>query len=143
MAGTVRTTSRRTPQSTQVTAPNEGAPPRLRTVAVSKVYADSADTAVEALRGVDLAVAAGEFVAVTGPSGCGKSTLLHLLGGLDVPTSGEVLLNEKALAGLDRTALAAVRNLHVGFVFQSFHLMPPLTAYDDVALPAVLAGRRP
>ena len=90
------------------------APSRLRTVAVSKVYADSSDTAVEALRGVDLTVAAGEFVAVTGPSGCGKSTLLHLLGALDVPTSGEVLLNETALSGLDRTALATVRNVHVG-----------------------------
>ena len=118
-------------------------PPRLRTVAVRKVYADSTDTAVDALRGVDLAVAAGEFVAVTGPSGCGKSTLLHLLGGLDVPTSGDVLLNETVLSGLDRTALAAVRNLHVGFVFQAFHLMPALTAYDNVTLPAVLAGRRP
>jgi len=126
-----------------MSAPVAPARPRLRTVAVSKVYADSADTAVEALRAVDLTVGAGEFVAVTGPSGCGKSTLLHLLGGLDVPTSGEVLLDQTALSGLDRTALAAVRNQHIGFVFQAFHLMPALSAYDNVTLPAVLAGRRP
>ena len=115
-------------------------PARLRADGVTKVYADSEDTAVSALRGVDLSVAPGEFVAVTGPSGCGKSTLLHLLGGLDVASSGEVYLDGAALSSLSRTALAGVRNRRVGFVFQAFHLLPAMSAYDNVTLPAVLAG---
>ena len=119
------------------------ADPRLRAAAVTKVYADAGDTVVEALRGVDLDVAPGEFVAVTGPSGCGKSTLLHLLGGLDVASSGEVYLDKTPLSSLSRTALAAVRNRRVGFVFQAFHLLPAMSAYDNVTLPAVLAGQRP
>jgi putative ABC transport system ATP-binding protein len=116
---------------------------RLRVAAATKVYADRGDTAVEALRGVDLEVAPGEFVAVTGPSGCGKSTLLHLLGGLDVATSGEVYLDGVAVSSLSRTSLAALRNRRVGFVFQAFHLLPAMSAYDNVTLPAVLAGERP
>ena len=116
---------------------------RLRAHAVTKVYADSENSSVSALRGVDLCVAPGEFVAVTGPSGCGKSTLLHLLGGLDVASSGEVYLDEKPLSSLSRTALAAVRNRRVGFVFQAFHLLPAMSAYDNVTLPAVLAGEAP
>ena len=119
------------------------APPRLRASGVTKVYADSADSRVEALRGVDIAVAQGEFLAVTGASGCGKSTLLHLLGALDVPTTGEVWLDEEPLSRLSRTQLAAIRNGRIGFVFQAFHLMPALTAYDNIALPAVLCGMRP
>jgi putative ABC transport system ATP-binding protein len=121
---------------------NPVAPPRLRAAAVTKTYDDGA-SGVAALRGVDFSVAPGEFVAVTGPSGCGKSTLLHLLGGLDVATAGEVYLDEQPLSALSRTALAAVRNRRVGFVFQAFHLLPALTAYDNVTMPAVLAGERP
>jgi len=116
--------------------------PRLRAAGVTKTYDDGA-SGVAALRGVDLVVAAGEFVAVTGPSGCGKSTLLHLLGGLDVATSGDVFLDEQPLSALSRTALATLRNRQVGFVFQAFHLLPAMTAYDNVTLPAVLAGERP
>lgn len=113
---------------------------RLRAEGVTKVYAGADDASAFALRGVDLSVAPGEFVAVTGPSGCGKSTLLHLLGGLDVATSGEVYLDGTALSSLSRTALAGVRNRSVGFVFQAFHLLPAMSAYDNVSLPAVLAG---
>ena len=118
------------------------ASPRLRATAVTKTY-DDGDAGVAALRGVDLVVGQGEFVAVTGPSGCGKSTLLHLLGGLDVATTGDVFLDEQALSTLSRTALATLRNRRVGFVFQAFHLLPALSAYDNVTLPAVLAGERP
>jgi len=114
----------------------------LRAGGITKVYADSADSRVDALRGVDIEVGAGEFVAVTGPSGCGKSTLLHLLGALDVPTAGEIFLDEQPLSRLSRTELAAIRNARIGFVFQAFHLMPALTAYDNVTLPAVLSGQR-
>jgi len=96
--------------------------------------------AVDALRGVDFSVDRGEFVSVMGPSGSGKSTLLHLLGGLDTPSEGEVVLEGRALAGLSRTELARVRNRRVGFVFQLFNLVPSLTVEENVALPAAIAG---
>lgn len=95
---------------------------------------------VEALRGVDLRVARGEFVAVTGPSGSGKSTLLHLLGGLDEPTGGSVAVDGHELCKLSDDALADVRRRLIGFVFQSFNLLPVLTAEENVALPLILAG---
>jgi putative ABC transport system ATP-binding protein len=88
---------------------------------------------IEALRGVDLAVNAGEFVAITGPSGSGKSTLLHLLGGLDQPTSGEVLFRGHNLA--NAFDLDAYRSQRVGFVFQAFHLLPTLRAIENVQVP--------
>jgi putative ABC transport system ATP-binding protein len=94
---------------------------------------------VEALRGVDLRVARGEFVAIMGPSGSGKSTLLHLLGGLDEPTSGSVVVAGQELAKLDDNALSEMRRRHIGFVFQSFNLLPVLTTEENVALPLVLA----
>src|SRR5207245_4690654 len=96
---------------------------------------------VEALRGIDLEVARGEFVAVMGPSGSGKSTLLHLLGGLDTPTSGEVLIDGRPLAGLSRSQLAAMRRDQIGFVFQLYNLIPSLTVAENVALPAIAAGQ--
>src|SRR5919199_2032279 len=92
----------------------------------------SAGLAVDALRGGDLAVARGEFVAVMGPSGCGKSTLLHLLGGLDRPTAGEVRFEGTPLSALDLDAFRARR---IGFVFQSFYLLPTLTAVENVQVP--------
>jgi putative ABC transport system ATP-binding protein len=95
---------------------------------------------VRALRGVDLTVEAGEFVAVMGPSGCGKSTLLNLVAGLDRPTDGEVLLAGERLAAKDENELARLRRVHVGFVFQFFNLLEGMTALENVALPAVLAG---
>jgi ABC-type lipoprotein export system ATPase subunit len=98
---------------------------------------------VRAVDGVDLAVAAGETVAVMGPSGCGKSTLLHLLGGLDRPSGGEVWLGGRRIDQIGERALARMRRTAVGFVFQAFHLMDELTAIENVELPALLDGRSP
>ena len=104
---------------------------------MARVYGDG-EAAVHALRGVSLAVAPGERVAITGPSGCGKTTLLHLLGGLDRPTGGEVRFEGVPFAAA-RTAAAAQRR-HLGFIFQSFGLLPALTARENVELPLALAG---
>ena len=98
---------------------------------------------VRAVDGVDLDVDLGESLAVMGPSGCGKSTLLHLLGGLDRPTGGEVLLGRRRIDHLGEKALARMRRTAVGFVFQAFHLMDELTAVENVELPALLDGRSP
>lgn len=108
-------------------------------VGVSKVY-DTGKIQVEALRHIDLKVQRGEFVAVVGPSGSGKSTLLNLLGCLDTPTSGEYHLAGEAVAGLDRDGLADVRNRRVGFIFQSFNLLPALTALENVEMPMLFGG---
>jgi putative ABC transport system ATP-binding protein len=106
---------------------------------VSRVHG-SGEAAVHALRGIDLAVAPGELVAVMGPSGSGKSTLLNLAGGLDAPTSGAVLVEGTDLAGLGAAELAAVRRRAIGYVFQDFNLIPALTAAENVALPRELDG---
>jgi putative ABC transport system ATP-binding protein len=98
------------------------------------------DTTVHALRGVDLAVQAGELVAVMGPSGSGKSTLLHLAGGLDSPTSGSVFVEGRDLAGLKPAEVAAVRRRSAGYVFQDLNLIPALTALENVSLPRELDG---
>ena len=95
---------------------------------------------VHALRGVDVSVAEGEFVAVTGPSGCGKSTLLNLLGGLDRPTAGEIELAGRRVDGLSEANWAHVRRAEIGFVFQFFNLIGNLSVADNVELPALLAG---
>jgi len=95
------------------------------------------------LRGVGLRLSAGEAVAVVGASGAGKSTLLHILGALDRPTGGEVLLGGQPVAGLDDEALAALRNRHVGFVFQFHHLLREFTALENVMMPALVAGADP
>ena len=106
---------------------------------VSKSYL-SAGVRLAVLREVDLDVDAGEFVAVSGPSGSGKSTLLNLIGGLDHPDSGTVRIDGTDLARHDDSALARFRNEKLGFVFQSFHLIPVLTAMENVAWPLVLKG---
>ena len=98
---------------------------------------------VRAVDEVDLAVQAGESVAIVGPSGCGKSTLLHLAGGLDRPTSGELWLAGKRIDTMSERALARLRRNAIGFVFQAFHLMDELTAVENVELPALLAGHSP
>jgi lipoprotein-releasing system ATP-binding protein len=96
---------------------------------------------VTAVAGVSLSIQRGEFVAVTGPSGSGKSTLLYLLGGLDRPTRGEVLIDGTSTSGLPDQKLANLRNAKVGFVFQFHFLLPELTALDNVALPMMVAGK--
>jgi lipoprotein-releasing system ATP-binding protein len=98
---------------------------------------------IEVLRGVDLAVTTGEFVAVTGESGSGKSTLLHLVGGLDRPSSGWIGLGGVSYDELDADALAALRNRKVGFVFQFHHLLRDFTAEENVAMPLLIAGEAP
>jgi putative ABC transport system ATP-binding protein len=100
------------------------------------------DAVVHALRGVDLAVHAGELVAVMGPSGSGKSTLLHVAGGLDTPTSGRVFVEERDLATLSAAQVAAVRRRSVGYVFQDLNLLPSLSALENVSLPLELDGVR-
>ena len=98
---------------------------------------------IEVLRGLDLSVSTGEFVAVTGESGSGKSTLLHLIGALDRPTAGQVLLDGVAYDSLDGDALAALRNRKLGFVFQFHHLLRDFTALENVAMPLLIAGLDP
>src|SRR5919201_2541501 len=108
---------------------------------LTKVYG-TGPAAVTALDHVNLSIEPGEFVAIMGPSGCGKSTLLHLLGGLDRPTEGRVLLDGADLGALDDTKLTIQRRKKIGFVFQFFNLIPVLTALENVALPLVLDGRQ-
>jgi putative ABC transport system ATP-binding protein len=111
----------------------------LRTTGLRKTF--EADTApVAALRGVDLTLEVGQFVAVMGPSGCGKSTLLNLVAGLDAPTAGDVVLAGVPLAGRSESDLARIRRRHVGFVFQFHNLLAGMTAHEQVALAAALAG---
>jgi putative ABC transport system ATP-binding protein len=98
------------------------------------------DAMVRAVDGVDLEVAPGEMVAIVGPSGCGKSTLLHLLGGLDRPTAGEVHIAGHRVTGTREHALARLRRMDVGFVFQAFHLLDELTAVENIEVPALIAG---
>jgi len=107
--------------------------------AIAKVY-DTGKVKVEALRGIDLKVRKGEFVAIVGPSGSGKSTLLNLLGCLDTPSGGEYRLSGEAVAGLDRDQLADIRNRRVGFVFQNFNLLPQLSALENVEMPMLFGG---
>jgi putative ABC transport system ATP-binding protein len=97
---------------------------------------------VDALRGVDFVIRQGEFVAIMGPSGSGKSTLLHLLGGLDTPSEGEVMLGGKRLAHLSDDQLTIIRRRQIGFIFQFFNLLPTLSAAENVALPLLIDGRR-
>ena len=111
----------------------------LRAIDLRKDYPMNGET-VHALRGVSLDVTAGEYVAIVGPSGSGKSTLLQLLGGLDEPSSGSVLVDGVALAELDDRALTRLRLTRLGFVFQRFHLLPVLTAVENVELPMAEAG---
>lgn len=106
---------------------------------ITKIY-DTGKVQVQALRGIDLEVKRGEFVAVVGPSGSGKSTLLNLIGCLDTPTSGHYQLGGEMVAGLDRDQLADVRNRRVGFVFQNFNLLPQLSALENVEMPLLFGG---
>ena len=115
--------------------------PMLRLAGVTREHRQG-ESVVHALRGVDLAVHAGELVAVMGPSGSGKSTLLHVAGGLDTPTTGEVLVEGRDLATLSPAQVAAVRRRSIGYVFQDLNLLPSLTALENVSLPLELDGAR-
>jgi putative ABC transport system ATP-binding protein len=106
---------------------------------IRKVY-DTGKVKVEALRGIDLKVKKGDFLAVVGPSGSGKSTLMNLIGCLDTPTDGLYLLGGETVAGLGPDQLADVRNRRVGFVFQNFNLLPALTAFENVEMPLLFGG---
>jgi len=109
---------------------------------LKKTYESIDDEAapVRALRGVDLMLAGGDFVAVMGPSGCGKSTLLNLVAGLDTPSDGEILVAGESLAGRTEDDLARMRRKHIGIVFQFFNLLEGMSVLENVALPAIVAG---
>lgn len=111
----------------------------VQTKNLTKTYA-MGEMQVQALDGVDFSVSAGEFVAIIGKSGSGKSTLLHMLGGLDVPTSGSVIVDGNALNSLDRTQLALFRRRRVGFIFQQYNLIPDLNVWDNIIFPLALDG---
>jgi lipoprotein-releasing system ATP-binding protein len=112
----------------------------LEAQGLRKVYRGGDGSIIDVLSGVDLAVGRGEFVAIVGASGSGKSTLLHLLGALDVPTDGTVLLDGHPYSELGPEALAAVRNRKLGFVFQFHHLLREFTALENVMMPLLIAG---
>ncbi|MEU4843156.1 ABC transporter ATP-binding protein [Nocardia testacea] len=118
------------------------APPVLRLRGLRCEYPGDSGS-VHALRGVDLDLPAGSFTAVMGPSGSGKTTLLHCAAGLQSPTSGRIVFDGQPLDALDQTQLAKLRRRHIGFVFQSFNLLPALSTLDNIELPLRLDGRRP
>jgi putative ABC transport system ATP-binding protein len=109
---------------------------------VTRRYGEG-DTAVDALRGVSIAVNRGNLTAIMGPSGSGKSTLMHILAGLDKPTSGEVSVDGTNITKLNDTDLTKLRREHIGFVFQFFNLLPMLTAEENITLPLSIAGEKP
>jgi putative ABC transport system ATP-binding protein len=113
-----------------------------RAANVSKSYG-AGDNAVHALDDVSVSLAAGEFTAIMGPSGSGKSTLLHVLAGLDRPTTGEIYVGDTEITTLKDKALTLLRRDQIGFIFQSFNLLPTLTAAENIVLPIKIAGRKP
>jgi lipoprotein-releasing system ATP-binding protein len=117
-----------------------GAPPAVDAFEVQRDFDGADGRVIRVLRGVDLQLQRGETVSIVGPSGSGKSTLLHILGGLDLPSSGRIALGGRDLANLDDLELAKVRNRYVGFVFQFHHLLRDFTAVENVMMPQLIAG---
>ncbi len=113
----------------------------LQTSNLTKVYGEE-PFAVRALDGITLEIEQGSFTAIVGTSGSGKSTLLHMLGGLDTPTGGSVVVDGQELCGLGRSELTIFRRRKIGFIFQNYNLLPNLTVYDNIVLPVELDGRR-
>lgn len=108
-----------------------------------KKYYNTGENTVKALDGIDLDICKGEFLAVVGTSGSGKSTLLHMFGGLDNPTSGEVIIDGKNISGLSRDELTVYRRRKIGFVFQNYNLLPLMNVYENIVLPIKLDGIKP
>lgn len=108
-----------------------------------KKYYNTGENTVKALDGIDLDICKGEFLAVVGTSGSGKSTLLHMLGGLDNPTFGEVIIDGKNISGLSRDELTVYRRRKIGFVFQNYNLLPLMNVYENIVLPIKLDGIKP
>jgi len=127
---------------TLLDAPGLAVASAVSAVAVTRRYGEG-ETAVHALRGVSLDVPAGQFTAVMGPSGSGKSTLMHLLAGLDRPDSGSVHVAGEEISALPDRRLTKLRRKHIGFVFQSFNLLPTLTAEENIVLPLTIARSKP
>ena len=108
-----------------------------------KKYYNTGENTVKALDGIDLDICKGEFLAVVGTSGSGKSTLLHMLGGLDNPTSGEIIIDGRNISGLSRDELTVYRRRKIGFVFQNYNLLPLMNVYENIVLPIKLDGIKP
>lgn len=128
-------------QYSEPNAREEG--PAARARSLTKTYGSGSETTVTALDAVDVAIARGRFTAVMGPSGSGKSTLMHCLAGLDTVTSGQVWLGDSEVTALGDRDLTRLRRDRVGFMFQSFNLLPTLTAGENITLPMDIAGRKP
>ena len=117
------------------------ATPILQTIQLKKYY-QQGEHITKALDGIDLSINRGEFVAIIGTSGSGKSTLLHMMGGLDTPTSGEIIMNGKPFSKKNEEQMAIFRRRHIGFIFQNYNLIPILNAYENIVLPVQLDGKK-
>ncbi len=117
------------------------ATPILQTIQLKKYY-QQGEHITKALDGIDLSINRGEFVAIIGTSGSGKSTLLHMMGGLDTPTSGEIIINGKPFSKKNEEQMAIFRRRHIGFIFQNYNLIPILNAYENIVLPVQLDGKK-